>query len=414
MQKLLNPLLAVKTKSGYSIITAVVVTLFSTWVLFDATKAEVVIAADGDVQTVKTHTATVGELLDDLGIDLGTHDELSHEEQEQIKDGMEITLDSANEVDVVVDGETETYYSTAETVGQFLEEEDIEVSKHDDVSHHDMAVVSDDMEIVVDKAFKVTLNDAGEEKRVWTTDVTVKEFLKDNEVTYKKKDKIKPALDEKLEKGMTVTVTKVKTKTEEVTESISFNTEEEKDSDLEKGKTRTISEGEEGEVVKTYKVTYENGEEVNRDLVEEDVKKEAKDKVVAVGTKEVQQEVQQEAKQETKQDTKKEAQETGSTSAPSGGKELTMEATAYGPDCAGCSGITATGMDIRSGTQKVIAVDPSVIPLGSRVWVEGYGEAIAADTGGAIKGNIIDVLVPSEAYAASNWGRRTVKVKILN
>jgi len=71
-------------------------------------------------------------------------------------------------------------------------------------------------------------------------------------------------------------------------------------------------------------------------------------------------------------------------------------------------------MDVRSGTQKVIAVDPNVIPLGSRVWVEGYGEAIAADTGGAIKGNIIDVLVASEAYAADNWGRRTVKVKILD
>src|SRR5699024_10962047 len=89
-------------KSGYSIITAVVVTLFSTWVLFDATKAEVVIAADGDVQTVKTHTATVGELFDDLGIDLGKHDEVSHEEAEQIKDGMEITLDSANEIDVKI------------------------------------------------------------------------------------------------------------------------------------------------------------------------------------------------------------------------------------------------------------------------------------------------------------------------
>src|SRR5699024_10773667 len=116
MRKLLNPLLAVKTKSGYSIITAVVDTLFSTWIFFDGNKVEVVYTADGDVQTVKTHTATVGELLDDLGIDLGKHDELSHEEQAQIKDGMEITLDSANEVDVIVDGEAETYYSTAETV----------------------------------------------------------------------------------------------------------------------------------------------------------------------------------------------------------------------------------------------------------------------------------------------------------
>ena len=58
---------------------------------------------------------------------------------------------------------------------------------------------------------------------------------------------------------------------------------------------------------------------------------------------------------------------------------------------------------------KLIAVDPSVIPLGSRVWVEGYGEAIAADTGGAIKGHKIDVLMSSDA-AARQWGRKTVKI----
>lgn len=97
------------------------------------------------------------------------------------------------------------------------------------------------------------------------------------------------------------------------------------------------------------------------------------------------------------------------------GDVLTMEATAYGPDCTGCSGYTATGMKVKPyNGQKVIAVDPSVIPLGAMVKVEGYGTAIAADTGGAIKGNIIDVLVKSEKYAASNWGRRNVKVEIIS
>lgn len=95
-------------------------------------------------------------------------------------------------------------------------------------------------------------------------------------------------------------------------------------------------------------------------------------------------------------------------------KEMTVTATAYTAYCAGCSGTTATGIDLRSNpNQKVIAVDPSVIPLGSRVWVEGYGEAIAGDTGGAIKGNIIDVFIPSQ-QAALNWGRKTVKIKVLD
>ncbi|TYR81708.1 LysM peptidoglycan-binding domain-containing protein [Priestia megaterium] len=96
------------------------------------------------------------------------------------------------------------------------------------------------------------------------------------------------------------------------------------------------------------------------------------------------------------------------------GKKLTVEATAYTANCAGCSGITATGVNLKANpNQKVIAVDPSVIPLGSRVYVEGYGEAIAADTGGAIKGNKIDVFVPSQS-TAQQWGRKTVTVTVLN
>ncbi|TWT24742.1 LysM peptidoglycan-binding and 3D domain-containing protein [Planomicrobium sp. CPCC 101110] len=99
---------------------------------------------------------------------------------------------------------------------------------------------------------------------------------------------------------------------------------------------------------------------------------------------------------------------------PASGKEMTVSATAYTAFCAGCSGVTATGQDLRSNpNQKVIAVDPTVIPLGSRVWVEGYGEAIAGDTGGAIKGNKIDVFIPSQD-AALNWGRKSVTIKILN
>src|SRR5699024_10937641 len=57
-------------------------------------------------------------------------------------------------------------------------------------------------------------------------------------------------------------------------------------------------------------------------------------------------------------------------------KEITMSATGYTAKCTGCSGITATGIDLnKNPNAKVVAVDPSVIPLGSRVWVSGYGEA---------------------------------------
>jgi 3D (Asp-Asp-Asp) domain-containing protein len=102
-----------------------------------------------------------------------------------------------------------------------------------------------------------------------------------------------------------------------------------------------------------------------------------------------------------------------SNESASSNKELYVSATAYSHESS-TTGLTATGYNIKSNPNiKLIAVDPSVIPLGTKVWVEGYGEAIAGDTGGAIKGHKIDVLMPSSAQARS-WGRKTVKITILN
>nr|WP_071459799.1 3D domain-containing protein [Bacillus mediterraneensis] len=92
---------------------------------------------------------------------------------------------------------------------------------------------------------------------------------------------------------------------------------------------------------------------------------------------------------------------------------FTVSATAYTANCKGCSGTTATGVNLKANPgAKVIAVDPSVIPLGSKVYVEGYGYATAADTGGAIKGNKIDVFIPNQSDALA-WGRKQVKVTIV-
>lgn len=129
--------------------------------------------------------------------------------------------------------------------------------------------------------------------------------------------------------------------------------------------------------------------------------------------------VQQQPKQETKAaaDTSVKTEEKAvesNTNQQEATKELTVTATAYSANDGGISGVTATGIDLnKNPNAKVIAVDPNVIPLGSKVYVEGYGEATAADTGGAIKGNKIDVFVPNKSDA-HNWGVRTVSVKVLN
>lgn len=97
-------------------------------------------------------------------------------------------------------------------------------------------------------------------------------------------------------------------------------------------------------------------------------------------------------------------------SSTSGGRTMMMESTAYSYAEPGASYLTASGTDLRQNPQAV-AVDPSVIPLGTVVEVQGYGVALALDTGGAIKGNIIDVHFPTVAQC-TKWGRRQVQVTI--
>ncbi|MBM7600754.1 3D (Asp-Asp-Asp) domain-containing protein/LysM repeat protein [Virgibacillus halotolerans] len=146
-------------------------------------------------------------------------------------------------------------------------------------------------------------------------------------------------------------------------------------------------------------------------------KAEPKQETKKAPKEEVKTEPKKETKAEPKEEPKKEAKEEASNDegdkSPEG-KTISVSATAYTGQCDGCSGVTSTGVDLNANPNaKVIAVDPSVIPLGSKVHVEGYGEATAADVGGAINGNKIDVHVPTKGEA-NNWGVKTVNVTILD
>lgn len=123
-------------------------------------------------------------------------------------------------------------------------------------------------------------------------------------------------------------------------------------------------------------------------------------------------------KQKEQQKNKQQAQtknnqnNSNNSSVPNASRTMTMQVTAYTADPAengGWNG-TASGTPLVRGT---CAVDPRVIPLGTKMYVEGYGNCTALDTGGAIKGSRVDILVDSKGEAR-NWGRRTVKVHILN
>ncbi|MBV7505254.1 cell wall-binding protein [Bacillus sp. sid0103] len=131
--------------------------------------------------------------------------------------------------------------------------------------------------------------------------------------------------------------------------------------------------------------------------------------------KDIQAKIKQEqdaAKARTVSKTKPAATEENETNVAINGKEMYVTATAYSPEESG--NITAAGYNIgKHPNMKLIAVDPRVIPLGKKVWVEGYGVAVAGDTGGAIKGHKIDVLMPTRSKCLQ-FGRKTVKIIVLD
>ncbi|WP_235707856.1 cell wall-binding protein EntB [Bacillus mycoides] len=195
-----------------------------------------------------------------------------------------------------------------------------------------------------------------------------------------------------------------KAKEEEKAQEIAKAKEEEKAQEIAKAK----------EEEKAQEIAKAKEEAKAREI--EKAKEEAKAKAqeIAKAKKEAQAREIEEAK--AKEATK--TQEVSKNNTQSAKRELTVVATAYTADPSengtyGGRVLTAMGHDLTANpNMRIIAVDPKVIPLGSKVWVEGYGEAIAGDTGSAIKGNRIDVLMGSKSKAM-NWGRQTVKVKVL-
>lgn len=139
---------------------------------------------------------------------------------------------------------------------------------------------------------------------------------------------------------------------------------------------------------------------------------EDRDKRLAKERKIQAQKLAEKRKKELEERAKQEKQQAQSSPKNVSGRTITMRSTAYTSDPAENGGYstTAMGTAIRYG---VAAVDPRVIPLGTRLYIEGYGYARAEDTGGAIKGNRIDLVFGSKSQS-NNWGRRTVRVTILN
>jgi len=364
------------------------------FITFETTKNTVALTIDGQEKTVKTHASTVRELFEEQDILLQKEDYVSPTEDSKVTNNLKIVWEPAKQVQLSKENGKESIWTTSKTVKDFLKEQSIVLNEHDEVQPSLNTALKKGMDITVKRAVPLTLLDGGVEKETWSTSTTVADFLTQQGVSLTELDRVEPALEDKVMENGTINVIRVEKVTDVVEEPISYAVVTQKDENLDTGTEKVITEGQEGLISKEYEVTLENGKEVSRVVLNEKRLKDKQDKVVSVGTK---------------------LEPIQVASRGSGnGKEIYVTSTAYTASCNGCSGTTATGVNLHANPNaKVIAVDPRVIPLGSKVYVDGYGYAIASDTGGAIKGNKIDVFFPSKSDAY-RWGRKTVKIKILD
>ena len=301
-----------------------------------------------------------------------------------------ITADLRKTVTINVDGNEETFVTYKGTVKDVLQQQGVELASKDKVEPAlEQKVVEDDV-ITIKRAVEVEISAMGQTVVIKTAEDTVEDMLeteKDelngmNIVFDLSEDEVSPALDTKIEKNMTVQLVDVEVENEVVVNTLDYDTITNEDNTLDINTTETIQEGQAGEEEVTYKVVKKDGKEISREKVSSKVLKEPVTEVIAEGTR------------KTFASRSGELEEYKSL--------VYVQATAY---YGGSLTATGTVPTYNPSGISTISVDPRVIPLGSLVYVEGYGKAIAADTGGAINGNIIDVYVDSYDTAV-NWGRK--------
>lgn len=367
-------------------------------VLYAEEHKTVTISLNGEGRTIATFASTVQELLEEERIQVARHDTVSFSLEEKLTEGMEIVYKKAFHMTLTTDGVTEKTWSTAKTVEEALQQQAVQLQPNDYVSIPMNSEINRNVDIIIETAKQVVVTDGlNAPQIIWTIEDTLTAFLDEIDLPITGDDYILSDGDI-LREGQNIQVIRVTTKENAVDSVIPFLSEHKEDSTLLKGKKQVVQKGKNGKEKHVYAVTYENEQEVKRTIVSEKVIEVPTKEIIAIGTKQMVASV-------SRGEKKKEVEESGN--------EFYVTATAYTANCTGCSGITATGINLQtSPSVKVIAVDPSLIPLGTKVWVEGYGYAIAGDKGTAIKGNKIDVFI-SDKDDAYKWGRKKVKIRIL-
>ncbi len=310
-----------------------------------------------------------------------------------------------NEKVTILDGDRElTVYTSYNAVKDIVGEQGIELSDTD-VIYPSVNEDVDDSHLIVIKRLKLLeVNYRGQQVIYWTDAQTYREFIKKGVIDADEDDIFDVNLDTKLESsGNKISIIKYDIVTETVEEDIPYNSTVVYDDTLDKGVRNVTTVGQNGKKAKYYDVHYRDGVEVSRTFSGEEITVLPVDEVITEGTKELSINVNGQVIPYK--------------------KVLTCQATAYDLSFESCGkypgspgyGITASGTYAKVGT---VAVDPRVIPLGTKMYIVStdgsyvYGYCTAEDTGGAIKGNKVDLFYNTR-NECMQFGRRSVNVYIL-
>ncbi len=305
-------------------------------------------------------------------------------------------------INILINGEEISVMTYKSSVEDVLKKNRIILGPKDIVEPQLKSKLKSGDTIRIEKAVNVELEIDGKTKAILTNADRIEEMFSEEGIQLSKEDKISPAKEEKIKNGLKIVVTRINTKIEKKIESIQFATEIRKNNSLKDGHKQVVQEGTTGEKEVNIKVIYENGKEVSRAVVAEKVIKNPSNKIVAMGTLKT-------------------------MNLSRGGdiayaEKIRMKSTAYTSSLKDTGkrpgdkyfGMTASGTRAKRNQEgySSVAVDPNVIPLGTKLYIDGYGYAIAEDVGGAIKGNKIDVYLDSDAECY-RWGVRYVDVYVV-
>ena len=378
---------------------------------------DVTLHVDGGEYRLRTHAVTINQLLAEAGVAVNSRDSVlqngslvsmnapvvpprlfatrSMSRDDATDSGISVDVRRAVTFSVVEDGREFMSTSSRPTVAQALREAGVTIGPGDRVAPDVQASLDADSSIEVTHAKAVTVTLPHDHQVIYTLEQSVGAALSAAGIQLPDGAILDPPAETRVSAGMYVRVVQLSASSDVEQEFIESQTVYRSDPDLAPGETRT-ERGHDGVRVRRYSVGYVNGVEASRTLVDEYYDPEPVDTVIYYPTR------------------------TGrNDSAPSDGgtveRTLNVYATWYNPASSGRSpsdpayGHTATGAVVTYG---IVAVDPNVIPLGTRMFIPGYGYAVAADTGGAVKGYIIDLGFPDGVTV--DWQSKWVEIYILS